>query len=62
MGLRQDAPSADEDSFVNAYFDQALRLREMESAKALDRLARNTTPLLAGSQHAELPPQEADSE
>lgn len=60
-GLRQSAPSADEDSFVGTYFDQALRLREMES-KAVNRLARNSIPFLAGSPHAELPPQDADSE
>jgi len=46
---RQDSPSADEGSFVSALFDQALKAHEMVRARAADR-------------HAELPPQDSDSE
>lgn len=31
--IRQDSAEADDDSFMNHYFDRALRLRELESAK-----------------------------
>lgn len=31
--IRQDATEADDDTFMNTYFDRALRQREMESAK-----------------------------
>jgi hypothetical protein len=42
--IRQDSAEADEDSFLNSYFDRALKLREMESAKAGGRVLHGSGP------------------
>lgn len=58
MDTRHDASAPDDDSFVSALFDQALRQRETESTSTIDRHLQDTSPPAL----AELPPQSADSE
>ena len=55
--IRQAAVSADEDSFMNVFFDSALRLRELEDARADTQLSHDSA---ADPRRAELPPQDAD--
>lgn len=43
--IRQDSAEADDDSFMNHYFDRALRLREMESAKAGGHVSPGSAPV-----------------
>lgn len=52
--IRQDSAEADDDSFMNHYFDRALRLREMESAKSGGHASRGSARAVA-----ELPPHRA---
>lgn len=52
--VRQDSAEADDDSFMNIYFDRALRRHEMESAKT-----RHSGSQGIARAAAELPPHRA---